>query len=412
MKFSRYQRRIISLLVLALLLIGIISLVRLGIDKYRNRRINTTKIENRRKPKKKKRDKEKAFNLIIEDEIKDTSKYNIVVTDDDIYISVEDIAKLLNGNEQWNSENKKYILNCLNTYTVIDMEDKTITNSRDEEMGIRIVGGENNKKVSLLKVLESLDYKTDKLYSTSYYWSRPFDYEMMPVELVKKYQKEINYKVDNYESKYNRERKEFEEEFPNKKKDRKMRRLEGDKVIYLTINNGPNKYTEDIFKSIQDQEVNATFFLQGKTVDKNKALVKKIYESGNTIGLQGMTGRPEILYSSVDKFMEEMNKERKMVKDIIGVTPSLIRPLFGSYPDMTKGYRDAAITEGYRIWDWNIDSGDAKSSNIDSNTIYETVMSQISASKPNIVLLHCKKETAQAIPYIIEDLKTEGYRFD
>lgn len=419
MRLNKYQRRIISLLVLILIVIGLVSLVRIGVKSIRASRVEegrrtektetlekTAKKENK---KEKKKDSEEKFSLILKDKLIDTSECNSVITDDDIYISVGEIAGLLGGNEQWNSETGKYILNCLDSYCVIDVKNKTIVNSEEEEKNIKVVGTGNNLRVSFFGVMDSFGYKTTKLYNTDYYWTRPADYEVMPVEIAHKYKDRIEFDIRNYKSKYIRERKEFEEAFPNKKKDLEMREIPSDKMVYITVSGGPNENTERILTSLNESEVNATFFFTGKNMESRKKVTKRVYDCGNAIGLQGMTGRPEILYSSIEKFTEEMEEGEDVMKETVGVGTKLIRPAYGSYPNMTQGYRDAAIEDGFRIWDWNIDSTEAGTNPMN---LYEYVMNRISSEKPNIILFSSSKEAAESIPYIVKDLRAEGYGFD
>lgn len=415
MKLNKKQRQIISILTLILILLGIITIAKKTV--LSERKINrTAKIEksndNTKKSEKNTYKNKKEFKFILKEDIVDTSNYDIVLTDNDIYISIEDLVKILGGTLQWNSEIDRYIINCLGTHSIIDAKNKKVTNSREETKDINIVGSEKNRKISLYKFMESLDYTTTKLYSSNFYWSRPSDYDVMPVEVAKKYSDEIGMKLENYDSKYRRERLEFEEKYPNKKEDYKMREIKGDKIIYLTIDDGPNEYTELIIDTFKEHNINGTFFLTGKNVKENKKLVENIYKNGNSIGLQGMTGRVENLYSDPEKFIEEMTTEENLIKEIVGVPIKLIRPIYGSYPRMTEPYREAAIEKGYRIWDWEIDSGDSTSQYIEPINIYENVLSKIPDSGTSIVLLHSKKETAEAIPYIIEDLISKGYTFD
>lgn len=393
-----------------------------SVDKKNSSANNTAKKEESSKEDKKseddkktKKDTKKKLNLILRETILDTSKYKAVFTDDDIYISIEDIVGLLGGTLQWNSETDRYIVNCLGTHSVIDVKSKKITNARDEMVDISIVGGESDRKVSFYSVMKSFDYDVSKLYSSDYYWARPVNYDKMPVEIAQKFNDKIGIKIENYASKYRRERVEYEAKHPDKKEDYKMREIEGDKVIYLTFDDGPNEYTESILETLNHYDVNGTFFFTGKNIKDNpdmSDLVKKVYSDGNSIGLQGMTGREEVLYSSPEKFLEEMSSEEELIKNIIDVPVKLIRPIYGSYPRMTSAYRETAIENGYRIWDWEADPGDASVSYVEPSDIYEKVMQSVPSEGTLIILMHSRKDNALALPYILESLKENGYTFD
>lgn len=405
MLLNKRYRRIITLLVIVLIAILAITAIRKAIIKYQNNK-KVTKIERQiDKIKSKER-----FNLIIKDKIIDTSDFKTIMTNDDIYISTEEVTKLLNGSGQWNSETGKYILNCFNRYSIIDTKNRKIENSKGAKKNIRIVGRGKNKRISFLDIMDSFDYKTTRLYDTQYYWSRPLDYEIMPIEIADKYKDVIGFKLDNYKSKYIRERKEFEERFPEKKKETKMREIPSKKTIYITINDGPDQYTEDIVDALKRSKINATFFFTGRNMKKNKELVQKVYGSGNSIGIQGMTGRSEIVYSSIESFINEMESGEKELEDIININSKLIRPIYGSYPNMTKGYRDIAIKNGYRIWDWNID---ATKFGTDPEVVCNYILDNIKENKVNIILFESNKHVSETISFIVKELKEKrNYNFD
>ncbi len=428
MKLKRKQRQVISILVFIFIVVGIIALIKTKfIDNTSTQKVSSVdkknstvkkdekKDEKSEDNKKTKKDIKKKLNLILKETIMDTSKYKAVFTDDDIYISIEDIVGLLGGTLQWNSETDRYIINCLGTHSVIDVKTKKITNARDEMVDISIVGGDSDRKVSFYSVMKSFDYDVSKLYSSDYYWARPVNYDRMPVEIAKKFNDKIGIKIENYASKYRRERVEYEAKHPDKKEEYKMREIDGDRVIYLTFDDGPNEYTESIMDTLKHYDVNGTFFFTGKNIkdDKDmKDLVKKVYDNGNSIGLQGMTGREEVLYSTPDKFLEEMSTEEEMIRNIIDVPVKLIRPIYGSYPRMTNAYREIAIENGYRIWDWEADPGDASVSYVEPSEIYEKAMKSVPEEGTLIILMHCRKDNALALPYILESLKENGYTFD
>ena len=54
------------------------------------------------------------------------------------------------------------------------------------------------------------------------------------------------------------------------------------KVIYLTFDDGPGKYTKELLELLEKYEVKATFFTCG---NGRKDLVKEIHEAGHTIGI-------------------------------------------------------------------------------------------------------------------------------
>lgn len=107
-----------------------------------------------------------------------------------------------------------------------------------------------------------------------------------------------------------------------------------------------------------------------------------------------------------------MNQCNELVKSVIGVKTRLVRPPYGSKPHLTEEFRSAAIENGYRIWDWNIDSGDTVG-NRGHVGVYNYTINQASRFEgPVIILFHDKVNTAQALSSIMEYLSGRGYRFE
>ena len=73
---------------------------------------------------------------------------------------------------------------------------------------------------------------------------------------------------------------------------------------------------------------------------------------------------------------------------------------------------DEVHKRGYKYYDWNISSGDAVGGKIEADTIYKNVINNCSLSRTNMVLMHdTKRATRDALPRIIETLKSRGYTF-
>lgn len=353
-----------------------------------------------------------SVKMIVKEEMVDVRKYDIVTTADNLYMSVDEIAELINGSCQWNSESNRYLLNGMGTHIVIDMKNRKIVDSNNKSRSISIVGTEKYRKVSLIDAVEGLNCSIDKLYKTDCYWIRPSDYEVMPVEIAKKYESALGIKIDNYKSKYRVERIEFEEKNPDKKKPLEMKIVPEEKVAYLTFDDGPNENTPKILDALKKEGINATFFLLGKNIEGNEDIVKRIYEEGNAIGLHSMSHKAEIIYASPENFVKDMNEERKLIKSIIGIETSIIRPPYGSYPNLTEEFRDQLVAEGYRVWDWDVDSGDSKYLGIDADSIYSITTNQIPEDGPVVLLFHDKAASAEVLSGVVGELKKKGYTFD
>lgn len=186
------------------------------------------------------------------------------------------------------------------------------------------------------------------------------------------------------------------------------------KTVFLTFDDGPTATTSELLDILAKYEVKATFFMLGKNMNEHPSYVKRTANEGHALALHGMTHRKEKFYASPAAALAEMNNANAVLKKITEQSTTLIRPPYGSKPYFTKTFRDKVLTQGYHLWDWNVDSEDWKYKEA-SGTIYTSVMNQVhKLQKTNsnpVILMHDQKATLKVLPRILETLKKEGYEF-
>ena len=196
-----------------------------------------------------------------------------------------------------------------------------------------------------------------------------------------------------------------------------------DKVVYLTFDDGPSKeVTQKILDILSDFDVKATFFVQGRNVDKNKDVLKAVSQAGHAIGNHSYSHRYEYIYKNEAQFWEDFNKAQDKIYEVIGTYPEIFRFPGGSSSAFNllgeKQFSVIAnrlIESGMQYFDWNIDSGDAASAVVDVGTVRSNAFAQIVKKKNAIALFHdtdAKMVTVNVLPEIIEHYLALGYRFD
>lgn len=183
------------------------------------------------------------------------------------------------------------------------------------------------------------------------------------------------------------------------------------KVVYLTFDDGPNEYTDSLLQILDKYGIHATFFVIGSNVKGNEETIKDVAAAGHYVGLHSMSHDPKRLYKSGSSanFIKEFTKEQGIVKDIIGTTPELIRPPYGSSPNINKKFRDDIVKANFKMWDWTVDSLDWKYPKNTAKIIQE-VKRQVHRDT-EVILMHEKAQTVEVLPQIIEYLQKKGYAF-
>jgi len=204
------------------------------------------------------------------------------------------------------------------------------------------------------------------------------------------------------------------------KLEQKIKNGESDyKIAYLTFDDGPYYLTYDYLKILDKYNVKATFFTIGtgknscwdnKSKDCTK-LYSEIVNRGHTIANHTYSHAIKYgLYSSIDSFIYQVNKQEQLIKEKTGVTTNIIRFPGGS--GTAKSLKNGIINElrkkNYGWVDWTAMDGDGGSIsskeqawNIFVNSINQDI---------EVVLLHDYSSITVAIlPDIIEYLQEKGY---
>ncbi|EJR93013.1 peptidoglycan-N-acetylglucosamine deacetylase [Bacillus cereus] len=186
------------------------------------------------------------------------------------------------------------------------------------------------------------------------------------------------------------------------------------KVAYLTFDDGPGKYTAELLNILKQNDVKATFFLIGANVKHFSDLVKLEKAEGHYVGMHSMTHDYKKLYVS-GEYVDEMKENQGLIANIIGETPKLTRPPYGS-SGLNEALRNKVVESGLKVWDWTIDSSDWEYNKMPVDVASAKIAEKIIASAKNtkeIILLHdIHPQSVAAVPAIIKGLKEKGYEFE
>lgn len=156
-----------------------------------------------------------------------------------------------------------------------------------------------------------------------------------------------------------------------------------------------------ILATLKHFGVRATFFLDGAWVKKNPDLAKEIVAAGHVVGSHG-SGHPDFRKLSDPALKNQILDTNQVIKNTVGVKPTLIAPPAGSFD--ARAVKAAAADHMYTIL-WTVDSVDWRRPA--ATTILSRVMSGMQPG--SLILLHPTTPTAQALPLLIRELKTRGY---
>lgn len=183
------------------------------------------------------------------------------------------------------------------------------------------------------------------------------------------------------------------------------------KVVYLTFDDGPSYRTEDLLDILAQYDVPATFFFVGTQIEGKEEIVEMVAEAGHYVAMHSISHSVETLYNEEepDNLTNELIEMQDMIEEITGHRPILFRAPYGTMPHMKKEPILESLHEaGFKAWDWTVDSYDWKVNTVDE---LMTMVKQTAGSRNDIVLMHEKALTVEALPAVIKYYQEEGYEF-
>ena len=177
----------------------------------------------------------------------------------------------------------------------------------------------------------------------------------------------------------------------------------GSKLIAITFDDGPGKYTGELLDALKKYNAKATFFLVGTCVERYPELVKREVEEGHQVANHSWD-HAKLTDLSQSAISAELSKTENAIDKACGkdLGTLMVRPPYGSSNSAVQNSANAPLIF------WSVDTLDWKYRNA------ETVKNNIvnNAKDGAIILLHDIHSTSvQGAVAAIEELTGQGYTF-
>jgi peptidoglycan/xylan/chitin deacetylase (PgdA/CDA1 family) len=174
----------------------------------------------------------------------------------------------------------------------------------------------------------------------------------------------------------------------------------GQKLVALTFDDGPGKYTPAVLDALAAKRAPATFFVLGPGAKARPDLIKRMKAEGHLVANHGWTHKPLTTLSEA-----EIRSEISRTDDVIGGS-RYVRPAYGARNEKVKA---VIASMGMKLAMWNVDTRDWEKPDVDA--IMGWVKKQ---TRPNgIIIMHDggsnRSATVAAIPVIVDWLRANGY---
>ena len=190
------------------------------------------------------------------------------------------------------------------------------------------------------------------------------------------------------------------------------------KTIYLTFDDGPGPYTEQLLDILSEYGAKATFFVTG-TDTRYSDMIGRAYREGHSIGVHTYTHDYNSIYSSEQAYFDDFNAVEQLIYEQTGSYTSLFRFPGGSSntvsrfnPGIMSRLAAAMENMGYRYFDWNVSSGDAGETTVTSQ-VAENIIAGCSGKTAAVVLQHdIKNYSVNAVETVLIWGTSNGYSFE
>lgn len=192
----------------------------------------------------------------------------------------------------------------------------------------------------------------------------------------------------------------------------------GNKVVYLTFDDGPGAHTQQLLDILDKYNVKVTFFVTNVNSGYENMIAKEA-AAGHTVAIHSASHDYKKIYSSVDAYFADLNEMSDIIYAQTGQRAKLIRFPGGSSNTVSLKYCSGIMTtltkavtdQGYKYFDWNVSSGDAGGTT-STEEVYQNVVNGMKSHNVSVVLQHdIKGFSVNAVERIIQWGLANGYTF-
>jgi peptidoglycan/xylan/chitin deacetylase (PgdA/CDA1 family) len=183
-----------------------------------------------------------------------------------------------------------------------------------------------------------------------------------------------------------------------------------DKEIVLTFDDGPwPGNTPAVLKALADECLKATFFEIGEHAMWHPEITKQVIDAGMTVGTHTWSHK-DLARNPYAKDLDKAEQEIEMGISAVHMAGAPIAPFF-RFPDLQHPPQllEYLAQRNIGVFSTDIDSRDFKLHKPDQ--VIKSVMGQLEKRGKGMLLMHdFKKNTAEALPELLQQLKAAGYR--
>lgn len=182
------------------------------------------------------------------------------------------------------------------------------------------------------------------------------------------------------------------------------------KTVALTFDDGPTVFTSNLINLLATNNVKATFFMMGSTVQSSPQIAIDALNNGHTLANHTLEHRHNSGRDPAELWQNSLNPTSNIFESVLGFRPRLFRP---SYGEISNAQVNFLAEQNMKTILWSIDTRDWHTSAVFIPDIINAANNHM--HEEAIILMHDgggdRNNTVNAVQSIIDHYKSNGYDF-
>lgn len=184
------------------------------------------------------------------------------------------------------------------------------------------------------------------------------------------------------------------------------------KVAFLTFDDGPNDYSNQVLDILKQYGVKGTFFVNGKPSEYSESIYKRIVNEGHTLANHTFSHNYS-LYRDQNAFLDDVTRLNTYLTEVTGQEPIKVFRFPGGSNNTNQSNVDALKNLGYSYYDWTSSAGDGGEAHLNAEQTWAKIVTEIEGQQAPVILMHAESAANEgsrgALPGLIEELQRQGY---
>jgi len=161
-----------------------------------------------------------------------------------------------------------------------------------------------------------------------------------------------------------------------------------------SYDDGPSDYTNDLLDYLQTNNILTTFFVVGSRVAERPVPAQAEYMLGHQLAVHTWS-HSYLTTQTTEEIIAELGWSKKVIKDVIGVTPNVMRPPYGDIDDRVRAIALAmgltpiiwSVVNGndFDTMDWQVPGGVVSSSQAVAS--FEAILQSVPGMSTGFIVL-------------------------